>query len=341
METEDSSTAAETSESSEAAAAPAAESESNPEADKPATEDKPDAASPDSKAKEGEEKSAAPEEKKPRKPKVKTIDLDVVGQTSSLEKTRINTLTEKELQLIANDRLEGERQHAKNAVEEYVYEIRDKLHGDYEQYITEAAKDEFSAILSSTEDWLYDEGEDEKKQVYIDRLTDMKKRGDPVAVRCKEDKTRAESFDQFWKAIIHIQKFIGKFREGDELYNHLTEEEVSKVEKSLAEKQDWYNKQHTACINLKKTDDPPVLTSQIITEKNALEKAVKSTMTKPKPKVEPPKEEAKPAGDDSQANTNTSNSNDSGDSTANGPTSNGAGDKGTEPTPEAADMEVD
>lgn len=38
METEDSSTAAETSESSEAAAAPAAESESNPEADKPATE---------------------------------------------------------------------------------------------------------------------------------------------------------------------------------------------------------------------------------------------------------------------------------------------------------------
>lgn len=64
-------------------------------------------------------------------------------------------------------------------------------------------------------------------------------------------------------------------------------------------------------------------------------------MTKPKPKVEPPKEEAKPAGDDSQANTNTSNSNDSGDSTANGPTSNGAGDKGTEPTPEAADMEVD
>lgn len=42
----------------------------------------------------------------------------------------------------------------------------------------------------------------------------MKKRGDPVAVRCKEDKTRAESFDQFWKAIIHIQKFIGKFREG-------------------------------------------------------------------------------------------------------------------------------
>ena len=29
------------------------------------------------------------------------------------------------------------------------------------------ARDEFSALLSSTEDWLYDEGEDEKKQVLI------------------------------------------------------------------------------------------------------------------------------------------------------------------------------
>ena len=52
------------------------------------------------------------------------------------------------------------------------------------------------------------------------------------------------------------------------MYNHLTEEEVKKVEKVMGEKQDWYNKQHTACINLKKTDDPPVLTSQINSERS-------------------------------------------------------------------------
>lgn len=40
-------------------------------------------------------------------------------------------------QLAANDKLEVERQNAKNAVEEYVYEIRDKLSMDYEDYITE------------------------------------------------------------------------------------------------------------------------------------------------------------------------------------------------------------
>lgn len=42
-----------------------------------------------------------------------------------------------QLQLAANDRLESERLHSKNSVEEYVYEIRDKLFSDYEPYITE------------------------------------------------------------------------------------------------------------------------------------------------------------------------------------------------------------
>ena len=61
------------------------------------------AAPPEAKPKEGEEKPATSEEKKPKKAKVKTIDLEVVGQTSSLEKARINTLTEKEVKNITSE----------------------------------------------------------------------------------------------------------------------------------------------------------------------------------------------------------------------------------------------
>ena len=35
------------------------------------------------------------------------------------------------------DRLEKERADAKNAVEEYVYDMRDKLYSSYEKFITE------------------------------------------------------------------------------------------------------------------------------------------------------------------------------------------------------------
>lgn len=42
--------------------------------------------------------------------------------------------------MIMQDKLEKERADAKNAVEEYVYEIRDKLYGDYEQYTKDSVR---------------------------------------------------------------------------------------------------------------------------------------------------------------------------------------------------------
>ena len=40
-------------------------------------------------------------------------------------------------QMIMQDRLEKERADAKNSVEEYVYDMRDKLGNEYERYMKE------------------------------------------------------------------------------------------------------------------------------------------------------------------------------------------------------------
>lgn len=40
--------------------------------------------------------------------------------------------------MIMQDKLEKERNDAKNNVEEYVYEMRDKLHGSLEKFVNEA-----------------------------------------------------------------------------------------------------------------------------------------------------------------------------------------------------------
>lgn len=39
--------------------------------------------------------------------------------------------------MIMQDKLEKERNDAKNNLEEYVYDMRDKLHGIFEKYISE------------------------------------------------------------------------------------------------------------------------------------------------------------------------------------------------------------
>ena len=44
-------------------------------------------------------------------------------------------------------------------------------------------KETFSRFLTETEDWLYEDGEDETRAVYQARLDDMKKMGNPVKHR--------------------------------------------------------------------------------------------------------------------------------------------------------------
>lgn len=48
--------------------------------------------------------------------------------------------------MIMQDKLEKERNDAKNNLEEYVYEMRDKLHGIYEKFINESV----SIVLRQT-----------------------------------------------------------------------------------------------------------------------------------------------------------------------------------------------
>lgn len=46
--------------------------------------------------------------------------------------------------MIMQDKLEKERNDAKNNVEEYVYDMRDKLHGMLEKFVSEAVSERLS-----------------------------------------------------------------------------------------------------------------------------------------------------------------------------------------------------
>ena len=75
-------------------------------------------------------------QKKPKKRKI-TKDLIVESNVPQLNEKELNSLIEKELELIMQVKIEKERADAINAVEEYVYHMRDKIHGTLEQYILE------------------------------------------------------------------------------------------------------------------------------------------------------------------------------------------------------------
>ena len=68
------------------------------------------------------------------------------------------------------DLLEQQKSDAKNAVEEYVYNMRDKISSSLQVFITEEDRTKFLEQLDATEEWLYDEGEDQPKKIYVERL---------------------------------------------------------------------------------------------------------------------------------------------------------------------------
>lgn len=72
-----------------------------------------------------------------KKKKTKAIDLPLTAKVPQLTKNEINFFMEQELFMIQQDRKEKERSEAKNSVEEYIYETREKLSSDYEKFIPE------------------------------------------------------------------------------------------------------------------------------------------------------------------------------------------------------------
>ncbi|KAH7657359.1 Heat shock protein 70 family protein [Dioscorea alata] len=108
---------------------------------------------------------------------------------------------EKEFEMALQDRIMEETKDKKNAVEAYVYEMRNKLHDKYQEFVTTPEKEALAAKLQEVEDWLYDDGEDETKGVYIAKLEELKKQGDFIEERYKENTERGPAVDQLVRCI--------------------------------------------------------------------------------------------------------------------------------------------
>ncbi|XP_010129879.1 PREDICTED: heat shock protein 105 kDa isoform X1 [Buceros rhinoceros silvestris] len=262
-------------------------SQSPPSSEPPSEENK----TPDVK-KTNEKKSDQPPEAKKPKIKVKNVELPIEANLVwQLGKDLLNMYIETEGKMIMQDKLEKERNDAKNAVEEYVYEFRDKLSGPYEKFVCEKDLQGFSALLTETEGWLYEEGEDEAKQVYVDKLEDLKKLGTPIEMRYQEAEERPKLLEELGCRLQYYATIAGEFRNQDEKYIHIDEMEMMKVEKCVSEVVEWMNNAVSAQAKKSLDQDPAVHSSEIKAKLQELNNVCEPVVTQPKPKVDSPKEE--------------------------------------------------
>uniref|UniRef100_A0A673JS61 Heat shock 70 kDa protein 4-like n=1 Tax=Sinocyclocheilus rhinocerous TaxID=307959 RepID=A0A673JS61_9TELE len=239
-----------------------------------------------------EKKSDQPPQAKKAKVKTKVLELPIENNPQwQLANDMLNLFVESEGKMIMQDKLEKERNDAKNYVEEYVYEMRDKLHGIFEKFVNESDRDALSLKLEDTEVWLYEDGEDQPKQVYIDKLVDLKSLGQPIQDRYTEFEERPKAFDELGRQLQQYMKIVEAYKTKEEQYDHLEEAEVQKVDRMVNDVMIWMNSKMNQQSKQSLAVEPVVKTTEIQAKTRELFSTCNPIVTKPKPKVDLPKEE--------------------------------------------------
>ncbi|KAK2974814.1 hypothetical protein RJ640_005598, partial [Escallonia rubra] len=128
-----------------------------------------------------------------------SVSENVCGAMSRAE---LSQAQDKELQLAQQDTKMEQTKDKKNTLESYVYETRSKILNTYRSFATESEREGISRNLQETEEWLYEDGDDESEHVYTQKLEDLRKLVDPVENRYKDEDARAQATRSLLNCIV-------------------------------------------------------------------------------------------------------------------------------------------
>ncbi|XP_063729386.1 heat shock 70 kDa protein 4-like [Symsagittifera roscoffensis] len=234
------------------------------------------------------EPQTANEQVSRKKTKVRNVSLPVKHNVASMNSDKLNELKSVESTFQATILIEKEKADSKNALEEYILDLRRQIDEELSEYIKESAADDLKSLLFRAEDWLFEEGENVDKTVYMKKLEEMRKLGNPVITRKIEFETRPTVLEKLGSRIQHYNKILDKYAHKAPEYEHISEEDMKKVKKTVDAKTKWFEDACNKLGKLEKHQDPPILVSAINEECRNLDSSCHSIVTKPKPKVEPP-----------------------------------------------------
>lgn len=233
-----------------------------------------ESAAPAENAAENHVDANAEEPKRKSKPKMVTVELDAIPHFVAGKYSRDEMVKHCELEsnLILADKNWKEKTDAKNALEEFIYEWRDRLEsGSYDSFLHPDHKGPFQAKLEANEKWLFEEEENDRmhsKSVYDERTNEMKAAyADGILTRKREFENRPRALEQLGGRLQMSRKLI-ESSTGDSAEE---KEEVEKFTKEVDEKQRWFDDAMGKLNTMSTYDDPPIKVDAIGQQTAALE----------------------------------------------------------------------
>ncbi|WFD33616.1 adenyl-nucleotide exchange factor sse1 [Malassezia cuniculi] len=219
-------------------------------------------------------------------------DLPIETAYSSVNDKRVAEMKEFEGKLHAADKLVIDTEERKNALEEYIYDMRSKLDERFAAFVQPQEKEKLLGLLSEAEDWLYsEEGEDASKSAYVSRLETIVTPGNVIANRWKQHEERPRAAAELREV---LNKYMNIFENEADKYDHLSDDDKTKVIEKTANVAKWLDDMLYKQSELPKNVDPKLKTEDILKNKEDVIYVVTPILSKPKPRTapEPPKEES-------------------------------------------------
>lgn len=232
-----------------------------------------------------EDAAAAPAAKAGKK-RTKKHTVPFVSHTAALSSERLAKLYEEEAELALQARIQQDTNDAKNALEAYIYGLRNKLCDALSAYVREEAKAGILEKLEATENWLYEDGEDETKGVYVAKLEEMKGMGEPIAARAANAAALPAAASSLRGA---CQGFLSALNEPRTA--HLEEADKQKVSAECAAALAWLSEKEGLQRQVAKYDDPVLLASDAEKKEGMVRRVCEPILSKPPP---PPPKAAEP-----------------------------------------------
>lgn len=212
-----------------------------------------------------------------------------------MDKKAIDAAIELEAQMANADRVIQETNDMRNNLEAYVYKMRDDIIDPLRPYIDDGEKTKFETMLNDAESWLYDgDGYDASKSAYYNRLEALKKIGEPVVARQREDAERPVAVSALQRKLEDLKTWANS---NDGAYEHVTDEEKSTVRSEANKASDWLLDLLDQQSGRPLTVDPVIKVDDIRKKIDQVQAVAKPIMNKPKPKPAPPAPESKDAKD--------------------------------------------
>ena len=150
---------------------------------------------------EGEKKEGEMDvDKEPEAPKMRKVkkqqrkgDLPLSAGTASLDDETKSLQAERENAMIMEDKLVQDTENEKNNLESMIYELKDKIIDQYKDFASDDEKSRLNAKLEQIEDWLYEDGEDASKALYVSKKEDIRSIAGPIIQRYNDKLQEEES----------------------------------------------------------------------------------------------------------------------------------------------------